>query len=46
MSPAPIFPRFAGLCRKGSTMLDILLLSLGLGAFALMVAYVAGCDRV
>jgi hypothetical protein len=34
--------------RPGRTlpMLDALLLALGLGVFALMVAYAAGCDRV
>nr|MCV4209183.1 hypothetical protein [Roseomonas sp. SXEYE001] len=30
----------------GLTMIDVLLLGLGLGAFALMAAYVAGCERV
>jgi hypothetical protein len=43
---APSVRPIAGPCRQGTTMLDILLLGLGLGAFALMAAYVAGCDRV
>jgi len=38
--------RLLALCQQGRPMLDILLLALGLGAFALMAAYVAGCDRV
>ena len=30
----------------GPLMIDILVLGIGLGAFALMAAYVAGCGRV
>ena len=36
----------AGPCRQGTTMLDILLLALGLGGFALLAAYAAACERV
>jgi hypothetical protein len=32
--------------RRDTHMLDALLLALGLGVFALMAAYAAGCDRV
>ncbi|MDW8399538.1 MAG: hypothetical protein RMK90_13355, partial [Acetobacteraceae bacterium] len=32
--------------RQGAPMLDILLLLLGIGGFALMALYVAACDRV
>ncbi|HEV7457344.1 MAG TPA: hypothetical protein VGN96_11275 [Roseococcus sp.] len=32
--------------REGATMLDILLLALGLGGFALMGLYAHACDRV
>ena len=31
---------------RGERMLDLILPALGLGVFALMAAYVAGCDRV
>jgi hypothetical protein len=30
----------------GRTMIDILLLALGVGLFGLMAAYLAGCERV
>jgi two-component system KDP operon response regulator KdpE len=30
----------------GRTMIDLLLLALGVGVFGLMAAYVAGCERV
>jgi hypothetical protein len=30
----------------GRTMIDLLLLALGVSLFGLMAAYVAGCDRV
>ncbi len=30
----------------GHAMLDIVMLALGLGGFALLAAYVAACDRV
>jgi hypothetical protein len=33
-------------CSLGGPMLDLILLALGLGFFALMAAYTAGCDRV
>ena len=32
--------------REGATMLDVLLLALGLGAFALMALYAHACARV
>jgi hypothetical protein len=32
--------------REGATMLDILLLALGLGIFALMALYARACARV
>jgi hypothetical protein len=31
---------------RGTSMLDLFLLVLGLGVFGLMAAYAAGCDRV
>jgi hypothetical protein len=31
---------------EGQTMLDLLLLALGLGLFGLLAAYVLGCERV
>ena len=31
---------------KGTTMIDILLLALGVGVFGLMAAYIVGCERV
>ena len=31
---------------EASTVLDVILVALGFGFFALMAGYVAGCDRV
>ncbi|WP_426955022.1 hypothetical protein [Muricoccus radiodurans] len=41
-------PSFQALTSRnaGTPMLDLLLLALGLGAFALLAAYAAGCERV
>jgi hypothetical protein len=36
----------AACARSERSMLDLVLLALGLGVFALMAAYAAGCDRV
>jgi hypothetical protein len=32
--------------RRGGSMLDLIMLALGLGGFALMIAYVALCERL
>jgi len=32
--------------REGETMLDLVMLVLGLGGFALMIGYVALCERL
>lgn len=39
-------PNPAADLNPGTAMLDILLLGLGLGVFALLAGYAAGCERV
>ena len=33
-------------CFRGAAMLDLILLAIGLGFFALSIAYVFGCERL
>lgn len=47
----PLRGRLLGISRPirlhgGRPMLDVILLALGVGFFALMAAYAAGCERV
>jgi len=46
MKYAPWLPAGAAACRKEHPMLDIAMLAIGLGFFALSVGYVLACDRL
>jgi len=46
LAPSILLDAGANVCRKEHPMMDVLMLAMGLGFFALSVGYAVACDRL